>query len=98
MESRKIELVVVANLLLVPSQDIYLPLGSVVLYSAEIVKQGATERMSFFHFCTFENFLELEEVLFFPENALMVQDNVLQFFQKAYFQLYVYHQNSTTWL
>ncbi|VDD91011.1 unnamed protein product [Enterobius vermicularis] len=42
--SQEIVLLVVANLLLVPSCDLYLPIGSVVRYSAQIVKQGSTEQ------------------------------------------------------
>uniref|UniRef100_A0A0N5AR32 BIG2 domain-containing protein n=1 Tax=Syphacia muris TaxID=451379 RepID=A0A0N5AR32_9BILA len=42
----EIVLLVVANLLLVPSSDLYLPVGAVVRYSAQIVKQGTTEPIS----------------------------------------------------
>ncbi|CAD5234960.1 unnamed protein product [Bursaphelenchus xylophilus] len=38
-----IELYVVANLLLIPSEDLFVTAGSVIPYSAVILKQGATE-------------------------------------------------------
>uniref|UniRef100_A0A915PVL8 BIG2 domain-containing protein n=1 Tax=Setaria digitata TaxID=48799 RepID=A0A915PVL8_9BILA len=43
VEAQKVDFIVVANLLLIPSQDIFLPLGSHVHYTAEIVKQSVTE-------------------------------------------------------
>uniref|UniRef100_A0A9J2PV88 BIG2 domain-containing protein n=1 Tax=Ascaris lumbricoides TaxID=6252 RepID=A0A9J2PV88_ASCLU len=43
---REIDLLVMANLVLVPSEDIYLPLGGVVRYSAEIIKQSSHEQVS----------------------------------------------------
>ncbi|VDM96812.1 unnamed protein product [Thelazia callipaeda] len=46
VEAQRVDLIVVANLLLVPSQDIYVPLGSYVHYSAEIIKQGITEEIT----------------------------------------------------
>ncbi|KHN84547.1 Nuclear pore membrane glycoprotein-like [Toxocara canis] len=39
--AREIDLLVVANLVMVPSQDLYIPLGSAVRYSAEIIKQSS---------------------------------------------------------
>lgn len=43
MKPQSVDFVVVANLLLIPSQDIFLPLGSNVRYTAEIVKQSVTK-------------------------------------------------------
>ncbi|MCP9263383.1 BMA-NPP-12 [Dirofilaria immitis] len=40
---QEVDFIVVANLLLIPSQDVFLPLGSHVHYAAEIVKQSVTE-------------------------------------------------------
>uniref|UniRef100_A0A8R1XTR6 BIG2 domain-containing protein n=1 Tax=Onchocerca volvulus TaxID=6282 RepID=A0A8R1XTR6_ONCVO len=40
---QKVDFVVVANILLIPSQDIFLPLGSHIHYTAEIVKQSGTK-------------------------------------------------------
>uniref|UniRef100_A0A1I7W2P4 Nuclear pore complex protein 12 n=1 Tax=Loa loa TaxID=7209 RepID=A0A1I7W2P4_LOALO len=43
VEPQNVDFIVVANLLLIPSQDIFLPLGSRVHYTAEIIKQSGTE-------------------------------------------------------
>ncbi|CAD5227696.1 unnamed protein product [Bursaphelenchus okinawaensis] len=44
-----IELYVVANLLLIPSEDLYVTVGSLIPYSAVILKNGVTERkLTFF--------------------------------------------------
>uniref|UniRef100_A0A1I8F0Z0 Uncharacterized protein n=1 Tax=Wuchereria bancrofti TaxID=6293 RepID=A0A1I8F0Z0_WUCBA len=43
VKPQNVDFIVVANLLLIPSQDIFLPLGSRVHYTAEIIKQSDTE-------------------------------------------------------
>uniref|UniRef100_A0A915BWW3 Nuclear pore membrane glycoprotein 210 n=1 Tax=Parascaris univalens TaxID=6257 RepID=A0A915BWW3_PARUN len=45
VSQREIDLLVMANLVLVPSEDIYLPLGGVVRYSVEIIKQSSREEV-----------------------------------------------------
>ncbi|CAG9540870.1 unnamed protein product [Cercopithifilaria johnstoni] len=43
VKPQNVDFIVIANLLLIPSQDIFLSLGSRVHYTAEIVKQSVTE-------------------------------------------------------
>lgn len=44
MQPHSIDLFVVANLLLVPSEDLYVTADSLIQYSAVLLKQGITER------------------------------------------------------
>lgn len=46
IEGNTIELLVIANVLLVPSNDLYVPLHSIIQYGAVIVKQDSTQRMT----------------------------------------------------
>ncbi|VBB31772.1 unnamed protein product [Acanthocheilonema viteae] len=43
VKPQNVDFIVVANILLIPSQDIFLPVGSRVHYAAEIVKDSVTE-------------------------------------------------------
>ncbi|VDM72659.1 unnamed protein product, partial [Strongylus vulgaris] len=57
IDSHSLELVVVANLLLLPAHDLFLPVNAVVPFQVQIVRQSSTEgehqrTLAFFYFCS----------------------------------------------